>query len=370
MTEYLVSGGELSRQAKIARAIGSPFVAAVLEAADRHLEAAPRTAALIRSWPGDPGAAALAMRFNAAIHALARRGRPHALAALYRRQHDDFDGAIAAALAAEDEFIVNWMRHPPQTNEVGRAAAIVSALAVAENAFGLPFELLELGSSAGLNLNLARYAYDLGGVAAGAADSPVRIAPEWRGACPPVSTIRVLGARGVDLSPLDTSDPAMRERLLSFIFADQPARAERLSQALAIAQQHPPRVERADALTWLKDRLGAPQAPGRCRAVCHSMLLQYLSADDRRAVEDAIETAGRRADMNRPLIRIGFEWTERRDEVRLTLTCWPSGETRHLATCHPYGAWIEWRAETPLLARQVGHGRDEADDGFDRRAVA
>lgn len=351
MTEYLGSGGELSRQAAFVRALGSPFAAAVLEAAERHLASAPRTAALIRSWQGDPRAAALAMRFNAAIHALARLGRPRKLRALYEREHDDFDGAVAEAMAAEDDFIAMWMRDPPQTNEVCRAAGIMAALAVAHGSIGMPFELLELGSSAGLNLNLARYTYDLGGTRAGAPDSLVRIAPEWRGPPPPSSDVHVLTARGVDINPLDTSDEATRERLLSFVFADQPARAERLRQALQIARQNPPRVDRADAATWLKEQLGVPQAPGRCRAVFHSMLLQYLSGDDRRAVEEAIEDAASRADDERPLVRISFEWTESRDEVQLRLACWPSGKSWHLATCHPYGAWIDWHAGEPTPAR-------------------
>lgn len=342
MTEYPEGCGELSRQATIARALGSPFVAAVLEAGERHLASAPRTAALIRSWPGDRSAAALAMRFNAAIHALARRGRPQALGALYQRQHHDFDGAVGAALAAEDDFIAAWMRDPPQTNEVCRAAAIMAALSVAHDAFKLPFELLELGSSAGLNLNLARYAYDLGGLPAGATGSSVKIAPDWHGSPPPSCAVEVLDAQGVDLNPLDTADAATRERLLSFIFVDQPTRAERLRQALAIAQQHPPRVDRADAVTWLRDRLSVPQAPGRCRAVFHSMVLQYLSPADRLEVEEIIAAAGAEAAMDRPLVRIGFEWTPQRDEVQLRLTCWPGGQSRHLATCHPYGASIHW----------------------------
>jgi hypothetical protein len=351
MTVQQGSDGEFLRQAAIVRALGSPFIAVVLETAERHLESAPRTAALISTWPGERGAAALAMRFNAAIHALARRGRHRSLATLYQRQHDDFDGAIAAAMAAEDDFIASWMCHPPQTNEVCRAATIIAALAVADSMFSMPFELLELGSSAGLNLNLAHYQYDLGGVQAGASDSRVRIAPEWRGPPPPSSAIRVVAARGVDLSPLDTSDEASRERLLSFVFADQPARAERLKQALLVARRHPPRVDRADAVTWLKEQLSVRQPPGRCRAVFHSMLLQYLSADDRRAIEDAIDEAGSRSDEDHPLVRIGFEWTDQRDEVQLRLTCWPGGETQQLATCHPYGAWIDWHADPRMPAR-------------------
>jgi len=344
MIELVATRGELSRQAGIIRALGSPFVAAVLEAGERHLHRAPCTAALIESWPGDPSAAALAMRFNAAIHALARRGKLPALEALYRREHDDFDGAVAAALAAEDLFIAAWMRDPPQTNEVSRAASILSALMAARRLFGFPFELLELGSSAGLNLNLARYTYDLGGIAAGARQSQVRIAPAWRGAPPLAAPVEVVEARGVDLHPLDVTDEATRERLLSYVFADQPARAERLRQALALAQRYRPQIDRGDAVSWLAERLAAPQQAGRCRAVFHSMVLQYLGADDRRVVRDLIAAAGSRATRERPLAWISFEWTEARSEVQLWLTCWPGGEPRKLAVCHPYGAWIDWRA--------------------------
>lgn len=344
MTEHFETRGELARQADVARAHGSPFVAAVLEAGERHIDRAPRTAALIRGWPGDPAAAALAMRFNAAIHALARRGKPRRLEALYRRQHADFDGAIAAALDAEDAFIAQWMRQPTQTNEVCRAAAIIAALMVAGEGFGLPFELLELGSSAGLNLNLAHYDYDLGGLAAGVPGSPVRIAPAWRGAPPPHSIVEVVAAHGVDLHPLDVADAATHDRLLSFVFADQPARAERLQNAIALAQRHPPQVTRGNGVSWLAGKLAAPQEAGRCRAVFHSMVLQYLSPEERRTAVELIGAAGSRATAERPFAWISFEWTDRRDEVQLWLTCWPTGSARHLATCHPYGTWIHWHA--------------------------
>jgi len=43
-------------------------------------------------------------------------------------------------------------------------------------------------------------------------------------------------------------------------------------------------------------------------------------------------------------VRIGFEWTAAREEVELVLTCWPSGDSHRLATCHAYGEWINWAA--------------------------
>jgi hypothetical protein len=334
--------GELRRQARVARRLGSPFVASVLEAGQRQLPLAPRTAALIEGWPRDPSASALAMRFNAALHALARRGEPETLRSLYRREHDDYDSAIGAALAASDAFIAGWMESTPQTNEVGRAAAIGAALMVARSRFGLPFELLELGSSCGLNLNLARYGYDLGGVIAGASESAVQIVPLWTGPAPAPAPLEVVTARGVDLNPLDPGDLPTRERLLSYVWADQPGRARRLERALDMAMHYPPQIDRADAASWLTQRLAEPQAAGLCRVVFHSMVLQYLTGEDRSTVLRAIHRAGAQATAERPLAWISFEWTPTRSEVQLTLTCWPNGETRKLATCHAYGNWIDW----------------------------
>ncbi|KTT69759.1 hypothetical protein NS334_13810 [Sphingomonas endophytica] len=337
--------GELARQAEVMRAIGSPFVAEVLAAGERHLAQAPRTAAMLAEWPGDPAAAAVAMRFNAALHALARRDTPATLGALYRGEHHDVDAAVRGALTKHDSFIAAWMRDPPQTNEVGRAAAILAALMVVRARDGLPVELLELGSSAGLNLNLAHYDYDLGGLCVGDARSAVRIVPEWRGAPPPDRQVAVVAAQGVDLHPLAPDDPATCERLMAYVFADQPLRSARLAHALALARRHPPQVTRADAANWLETRLAEAQPAARGRIVFHSMMLQYVAPDERERIVGAIRAAGARADATRPLSWISFEWTAARTAVELRLTCWPGGDTHVLATCHPYGAWIEWKGE-------------------------
>lgn len=342
MSAIIPTHGALWHHAQIARDLGSPFVAAVLEAGERQLPRGPLTAALVSNWPGDPAAAALAIRFNAAVHALARQGKQPGLSALYEHAHDDFDGAIGATLAAHDGFIASSMRATPQTNEVGRSGAIAAALMVLRQAFGLPFELIEIGASCGLNLNLGHYAYRLGTAMAGVADSPVRIAPAWRGASPVASAIEIVAARGVDLHPLRANEPATRERLLSYVWADQPQRARRLEQALLLAQRHPPRVDRDDAVPWLAARLESPQREGVCRVVFHSMVLQYLAEKDGHAVAAILRQAGARASIRHPLARISFEWTPMRDEVQLRLTCWPGGQTRLLATCHAYGDWIDW----------------------------
>lgn len=336
---------DLRRQADVCRTLGSPFIAQVLEVAEHHLALAPDTAALMTDWPGDPAAAALALRLNAALHALARSGTLPALSALYARAHDDFDGAIAQAMAEQDAFIAQWMQHPTQTNEVCRAAAIHAALMLLAAQYGTTFELLELGASCGLNLNMGRYAYRLGAVRSGALDSPLLLAPEWRGMAPPSpADVTIQSARGVDLRPLDARDPAMRDRLIAYVWADQPHRIDRLEQALGIARAHPPRLDQASAAPWLAERLEEAQSPGSCRVVMHSMVLQYLGARDRLAVLESLSLAGARASRAHPLAAISFEWTQDRRQVQLRLTTWPGGATRVLATCHPYGDWVSWRS--------------------------
>lgn len=331
------------RQAETCRSSGSAFVAAVLEAVDRQLGLAPLSSAMVHGWTGDPAAAAVALRVNGALHALARRGTPPYLAALYDGQHDDFDGAVAEALSQEDQFIADWIRYPTQTNEVARGAAIMSALMTVAAERPMPFQILELGSSCGLNLNLARYAYRLGGVSAGDPTSPVRIEPQWRGADPPAAPVSILSAQGVDLNPLSALDPAHRERLLSFTWADQPSRQRRLEGALAVAIAHRPQVHRGDAKLWLTQRLAERQPEGVCRAVVHTMFVQYLSAGDRQEIAAMMAAAGAGATAERPLIEVGLEWTPDRREVQLRFTRWPDGESTVLATCHPYGDWVAWR---------------------------
>lgn len=339
---------ELLRQSVIARDLGSAFVSNILAAAWRQLDCAPRLAELVSNWPGDPAAAAMAMRLNAGLHALARRNAIPDLSALYAGLHANFGRAVGAGLAGGEATILEWMDHPTQTNEVGRSAAFMAALMTLAQGADMPFELLEFGASAGLNLMLDRYAHDLGGISAGTAGSPVRIAPEWRGATVAPAPVRIDAVRGVDLRPLRLEDPFTRERLLSYIWADQPARAERLCHAIALGRACPPPIERASAAPWLASQLAQPQREGVRRVVMHSMVLQYFPEAERRAALTTIMAAGARATAERPFAWISLEWNSDRSEVQLRLTRWPGaggeiGTSRLLAICHAYGSWIDWR---------------------------
>lgn len=336
---------DLLRQAGIARNLGSRFVGRVLEAAARQLDCAPVLAARVDGWPGDFAADAVAMRLNAGLHALARQDFTPELGQLYRKRQGDFEHVIAGALAAGEAELLEWLKWPTQTNEVGRSSAFMAALLDLSAQDPKPVEMLEIGASAGLNLNVAHYGHVLAGRIAGNPHSPLVLRPEWTGAAPPDATVDITSARGVDLRPIDISEAAARERMMAFVWADRDDRALRLARALDVARRHPPAVDEGEALEWLPAQLLKPQEAGVRRVVCHSMVAQYLSPGERRGLFSAIYQAGARATADRPLAWLSLEWTRDRREAQLRATEWHGdgdGTTRVLAVCHPYGASIHW----------------------------
>jgi hypothetical protein len=203
---------------------------------------------------------------------------------------------------------------------------------------------LELGASAGLNLNMDRYGYDLGGVKAGVSGSPVQLRPEWSGPAPAHADVEVVRRRGVDLNPLDSSQHETAARLLAYVWPDQPERLARIAAAIDVAGRYPPIVEHADGADWIEARLAEPQDAGVTRIVYHSIALQYFPAEGRKRVIDAIKLAGAQATANRPLAWLSMEFAvDVTSHALLRVRSWPdTGALETLAHVHPHGAKITW----------------------------
>lgn len=344
---------QLLIEAAKARAFGKTIVAAVLESLARVLPCAPRMRVCIEGWPGDLAGAGVIFRINAGLHALARSGRHAALQQLYRTAErgtlpgpDRFDAVLIDVLARHTPDLLQWMSGPTQTNEVARVAGFVAALLELNARAPHPCELLELGTSAGLNLNLARYGCQLGDTHSGDGQSAVRIAPRWKGRTPPAVPLLVERALGVDLSPLDIRDDDDCERLHAYIWAGERVRTERLRAAIAVARAHLPQVDTGLASRWLARQLAQPQRMGTRRVVVHSMVVQYMPEVERAAVDAALALAAAAATPDRPLARIGMEWSADRSTVEQRVTSWDGGEnagqTMIAAHCHPYAEWFDW----------------------------
>jgi hypothetical protein len=218
----------------------------------------------------------------------------------------------------------------------------MAGLMVAANRYPLPIDLLELGSSAGLVLNLDRYRYDLGGLETGEPTSPLLLKPEWKGAPPPEAEVNVAAKRGVDLNPVYLGNPEAAERLIAYIWPDQPERIERAETAIRLARAFPPAVVQGAAADWLESKLRVPAAEGVMRIVFHTIAFQYFPSGEQERVRAAIEKAGAEAGETRPFGWLSFEFNVARKTGELRLRLWPDGEERHLADAHAHVTDVEW----------------------------
>ncbi len=334
-------------QVAYCRAAGASVTARVVDALRQLLERDEGGAVLaaIRAWPGAPLADALPLRIAGGIHALHLAGKEPALGAIYRDEADVDDAAIlAAALHRHEAELLPWLDGPPQTNEAGRSANFIAAMLwLAEQGLPPRFQCLEIGSSAGINLMLARYHYDLAGVQVGPEPGAMRFAPEWKGDAPPPRAIEIAATRGCDVAPVNLADPAQALRLKAYIWPEHTVRFERMEAAIAEASRSAPDLVQMDAATFIEAELARPQEPGTTRLLMHSIVWQYVPDDQKARVTAAMEAAGTRATPERPLAWVSLEANRVLHVHELTVRHWPGDGTAHkLGHAHPHGAWIEW----------------------------
>ena len=267
-------------------------------------------------------------------------GRDPELAALYPAARPDWRmdevwPAARAFFAREHAWASDFIRSAPQTNETRRSIALLAGfLTFAQNWDG-PIDMLEIGASAGLNLNWDRFAYRTSSWVWGG-PSPVLIDTDWNGPPPPTQLApHIRNRAGCDLNPLDLTNTRQRLQLKSYIWADQPDRLARFDGACGLALEQGVRVERADAAAWIAEKLAA-RASDAATIVYHSVFLQYPPREARAAIIAAIEEAGVAATPEAPLAWVRLEPEAVLDGVRdsarivLDVIAWPGGERRVL----------------------------------------
>ncbi|WP_224278328.1 DUF2332 domain-containing protein [Nocardioides lacusdianchii] len=203
-----------------------------------------------------------------------------------------YAGLRRVLLGQEPDVRATVMARATQTNEVGRLATLVPVLALVEG----PLALVEVGASAGLCLFPDRYDYawpPLGGLRG--SGGPVLTA-QASGPLPlPVRHPEVAWRAGIDLNPLDVTDPDATAWLENLVWPEQDERRERLRAAIDVARQDPPLLVRGDLLDRLPDLL-EQAAPHGTPVVLHSAVVAYLDEPDRRrfhALMTDLVTAGR-----------------------------------------------------------------------------
>jgi hypothetical protein len=262
--------------------------------------------------------------------------------------------------------------HRYQMNEVGRCADVVPALAPAIRD-GRQIVLVDVGTGAGLALHLDRYRYVYrrpGGrvIAIGPDDADVVIETELRGpVAPPVAATPpvVVGRFGIDIEPLDLSDPGVLA-WLSACVPQEISAVTRFHRAAGVAIANPVELVRGDAVAVVPELLARiPDGPLVC--LMDTYVHVFFPPDELRRFRDLVHLAGAERDLDwvsiDPLVPMGRQATasvlgipvppELIDRNRSAGVFGVVGRVGYrdghgsgalVGLAHPGAAWLEWLA--------------------------
>lgn len=193
-----------------------------------------------------------------------------------------YAGLRRVLLEQEPEVRATVLARATQTNEVGRLAALAPVLALVDG----PLALVEVGASAGLCLFPDRYDYAWPPAGSLRGSGGPLLTATARGPLPvPHRHPEVAWRGGVDLNPLDVTDPDATAWLENLVWPEQDERRERLRSALEVARREPPSLRRGDLFDHLPGLL-EDAAPHGTPVVFHSAVIAYLDEPGRRRFHD------------------------------------------------------------------------------------
>jgi hypothetical protein len=268
-----------------------------------------------------------------------------------------YDGAtrtgteLGGAAEAFREFCARWEPHlaqvvatrSVQTNEVGRAGVLLPAFAEIQRRTDATIRVIDLGSSAGLTLLWPYYRYRYGDTRVVFPTSTnIELECEPRGEAPPleVDPDRFADPVGLEIDPVDLTDPDTRAWLDALCWPEQTKRRRLLRNAVAVARQRPPRIIGGDA-TELLPRLIAQTPPEQvvCVVGCWSIYQVYGSPGGRQRLVTQLARASR----DRPVFEVSIGHFGQRVPSMILAHHHDGSHVDHVAaTCDVYGRWITW----------------------------
>jgi hypothetical protein len=126
---------------------------------------------------------------------------------------------------------------------------------------------------------------------------------------------------------------------MSYIWADELDRIERLKFALDLAARSPVPIAAERASAWLKRALG-DRGAGELTVIWQSIFRQYVESEEWAAIEDAVRRA---ADSGPPVAWLAMEPTGAHlAQIGLSLRSHPDEPAELLALCGDHGPPVMW----------------------------
>jgi hypothetical protein len=292
----------------------------------------------------------------AAAHFLLLRGADHPLRRFYPScggsefDADPFPDFRFFVLQHRDAVVTLISSRVTSTNEVGRSSVLNAGLRVVATMFGMPLRLIELGPSAGLNLVWDRYGvrYLNGSIVTAeiGRGAPLVLDCELKGPHLPPSgpAPKVSGRVGLELNPVDLSNPDDRDWLRALIWPEHIDRMARFERAAQLFLREPAEIRAGDGLDLLPEAL-AEAGANDIVCVYHTIAVYQFGRERREALENMLAAAG----LRRPIVRLSLEQlgsgSELPMDTELKMIRYVNGirEEKLLALSHPHGRWLEWR---------------------------
>ncbi|MCI0529772.1 MAG: DUF2332 domain-containing protein, partial [Nitrospira sp.] len=285
-----------------------------------------------------------------AVHYLLLQNHSHELSAFYpnltplpQQPEEAFPDFRRFCLTHRDEIIHLLRNRRVQTNEVSRCAYLFPAFSlIFDLAQKKPLSLIEIGTSAGLNLMWDHYSYSYGtDVTCGNTGSLVKITSTFRGDKRPMlsASLPTLSDRiGVDLNVIDIHKPEDTLWLKALIWPEHIERARLLSNAIQVAQSQPLKLMSGDGIALLPDILNELSTETTL-CIFHTHMLNQVPPETRVQLLDFLVDYSKVRD----IYRVSCEWIGTK-YPQLEMAFFHQGRSTEtlLAYCDAHARWIEW----------------------------
>ncbi|WP_084405729.1 DUF2332 domain-containing protein [Alteribacter aurantiacus] len=229
-----------------------------------------------------------------------------------------------------------------QTNEIRRCAYLYPVFCSIWKRTNKPLSMIEIGTSAGLQLHWDRYSYTYGGKDTyGKADSPVKIHSSFTGdptllpKSPPVAS-----KVGVDLHVNHMNDEEDYLWLKALIWPEHEERRELFEAASEVMKKDPIRLVEGDGVAMLP-QLAKEVSDDSTLVVFHTHVANQIPVDVKKELEKNIRTIGEERDV--------FHVYNNMWDGLLHMDAIIDGkeETHTIGKTEGHGRWFEWPSEWP-----------------------